>query len=325
MPASFDTPVVFWIFKRPETTEKVFAAIAQARPKNLFVFAEGPRPDHPEDQALCAQARAIVKVDWPCNFQYDYAPKHMGGKVRFATAMKWIFSQVDRAIILEDDCVPDPSFFPFCAELLEKYKDDTRIGMITGFNAQLGRSRTKDSYFFSTYHFCWGWATWRRTWQCFDEDLGTFEKQWPQVRDAGWIKTRFRRKASQAQWSVLFEDLYRLGGKNITDGYWTFTALTRNLLTIIPNQNLISNIGWGKTATHTKLTDRYAYLPTIPMQFPLRHPGKIAVNTKADDFVERILFSPSLLRKRWNRILSILVHGFSALMVLGPKRKQQAE
>jgi hypothetical protein len=177
-----ETPVALIIFNRPATTERVFAEIARARPRRLFVIADGPRSDHPDDARQCAAARAVVeKVDWPCTVATTYAEANLGCGKRPATGLAWLFQHVDRAIILEDDCVPDPSFFRFCDELLEKYRDDPRVMMVAG--TSLCPVPTAYSYSFCYHHSNCGWATWRRAWRYFDARI----PRWPTLRDTPWL------------------------------------------------------------------------------------------------------------------------------------------
>ena len=163
-----DTPVVLVIFNRPDFTEVVFRAIAQARPKRLFVLADGPR--NPEEAALCAETRAVIKVDWPCDLTMDVSEVNLGCRYRCAGGFDMVFAETETAIILDDDCVPDPTFFRFCEEMLDRYRDDERVMSITGSN-YLGRWRRgwrSPSYHFSYFGSPWGWASWRRAWNHYD-------------------------------------------------------------------------------------------------------------------------------------------------------------
>ena len=172
------TPVAFLIFNRPDTTARVFEAIRQAKPPKLLVVADGPRPDRPDDVEKCKAARAIIdRVDWACEVLTNYSDLNLGCGKRPATGITWVFEQVEEAIIFEDDCLPHPSFFRFCEELLNYYRHDERIMVISGNNFQFGRNRTDDSYYFSRYNHIWGWASWRRAWEYFDYDL----KLWPKI------------------------------------------------------------------------------------------------------------------------------------------------
>ena len=177
-----ETPVAFLVFNRPHTTDKVFSEIAAANPRKLLIVADGPRPDQPGEAERCVAVRAIVdRVDWDCEVLTNYSDINLGCKARISSGLDWVFDTVEEAIVLEDDCLPHPSFFRFCEELLVKYRDDERIAQIGGVNFQSGRRRTNYSYYFSRYAHIWGWATWRRAWRHYDVAL----KAWPLIRDGG--------------------------------------------------------------------------------------------------------------------------------------------
>jgi hypothetical protein len=263
------TPVALFIFNRPETTAQVFAAIRQARPPQLLVVADGPRGDRPEDLQKCADARQIIAgVDWPCEVLTDYAEENMGCMQRMFSGLNWVFSLVPEAIILEDDCLPHPSFFPFCEELLERYRHDSRIGIISGQNSLRGYRRCADSYYYAQIPYIWGWATWRRTWDAYD-----FQMQlWPQIRDGGWLQDIFRNNQIASAWQSTLEHNYS-GFFNAWDYQLTFASLINNWLNPTANVNLVSNIGFGADATNTQENDSvFANLTAQEMMFPLKHP-----------------------------------------------------
>ena len=179
------TPVAFIIFKRPEETQRVFAEIRKVKPPKLLVVADGPRPDKPGEDRQCAAARAIIEqVDWECEVLQNYADRNLGCRLRVSSGLDWVFDTVEEAIIIEDDCLPHPTFFRFAEELLERYRDDSRIMSISGQNVQFGRKRTDYSYYFSRYNHCWSWASWRRAWQYYDVEM----KIWPKIRDSSFLK-----------------------------------------------------------------------------------------------------------------------------------------
>jgi hypothetical protein len=293
-----NTPVAFLIFNRPHTTERVFAEIARARPPKLLVVADGPRSDRPGEALLCAQTRAIVeRIDWDCEVLTNFAEQNMGCKKRIASGIDWIFSQVPEAIILEDDCLPEQSFFRFCEEMLIRYRDDERVGMVSGGNLQFGRRRGDSSYYFSRYTHIWGWATWRRAWQYYDRDI----EQWPAFRQEGWLQQLFDRPGEQLYWEQSFELVH--GGKLDTwDCSWTFASLLRGMLQIVPNVNLISNIGFGADATHTHVVGEHANMPTAPIEFPLTHPQFLLANTEADRFISEEQIAPSFFKRQLRRL-----------------------
>lgn len=275
------TPLVFIIFNRPEVTKRVFDAIRNARPKRLFVIADGPRNDHPEDQGLCARTRAVVDyVDWPCEVVRDYAETNMGCGKRPASGISHVFTQVEEAIILEDDCLPHPSFFPYCEELLARYRDDERIMAICGTNFQPGISRSPYSYYFSLFPHCTGWASWQRAWQHYDYDMSLL----PEVLEQGWIESIFPDKKAARYWKTRFREVSGIPQSHIWDFQWTFACWIQGGLSIIPRNNLVTNIGYGPTATHTKSeTDRFANLTVKEISFPLLHPPFVIRDSQTDN------------------------------------------
>lgn len=297
------TPVAFLIFSRPDTTIRVFEEIRRARPPRLLVVADGPRADRPGEADKCQTVRAIVtRVDWPCEVFTNYSDVNLGCKRRVSSGLDWVFDNVEEAIILEDDCLPHPSFFRFCEELLDKYRDDERIMMISGDNFQVGRQRTSYSYYFSQYVHIWGWASWRRAWKKYDVSM----KLWPKVRDGGWLVDLFAEKRIVRYWSRLFEQVYR-GEINTWDYQWTFACLVQRGLIILPNNNLVSNIGFGGEATHTAVQSRFANMNTEPMLFPLSHPPCIIQDAKADIITNNKMYALSYFDRAVNRLKRLVV------------------
>ena len=296
------TPVALLIFNRPDTTECVFNAIARARPSKLLVVADGPRDSRAGEAARCEQTRAIIKrVDWDCEVITNFADRNMGCKLRVSSGIDWIFEQVEEAIILEDDCLPDSSFFRFCDEMLERYRDNERVGMVSGGNLQFGRHRGTDSYYFSKYTHIWGWASWRRAWKYYDRDI----THWPEFKAQGLLEQMFATPGEQTYWQNSFQWVHE-GSLDTWDVSWTFTALTHGLLQVVPNVNLISNIGFGADATHTHVVGVHANLPTQAIEFPLQHPTFVLPNLEADRYIASDQLAPSFYTRQWRRIKRIL-------------------
>ncbi|AFY39023.1 methyltransferase FkbM [[Leptolyngbya] sp. PCC 7376] len=298
------TPVAFIIFNRPDTTRRVFEAIRQAQPPKLLVIADGPRGDRPDEADKCIATRNIIKeVDWDCEVLTNYSDTNLGCKKRVSSGINWVFDQVEEAIILEDDCLPDPSFFPFCEELLEKYRHDTRIMMISGDNFQFGKARTQDSYYFSKYYHIWGWATWRRAWQHYDVDL----KQWPKIRDGGWLKDIFNNDWLTIKYrSKIFQKMYEKA-VDTWDYQWSFTCWTQSGLSIMPNVNLISNIGFGEAASRTKNNKSiFANMAVSSVDFPLLHPDFVIRDLETDQKTARLVFGyPARIQRKLKQILGL--------------------
>ena len=289
------TPVAFIIFNRPDTTERVFAEIAKAKPPKLLVVGDGPRESRSEEADKVAATRAIIKrVDWDCEVLTNFSEVNMGCKRRVSSGIDWVFEQVEEAIFLEDDGLPNPTFFRFCQELLEGYRHDQRIGMISGDNFQFGRRRNGDSYYFSKYVHIWGWASWRDRW------VGNYDvtmARWPQIRNEGLLANMVGNGREAAYWHKIFERVHR-GEIDTWDYQWVFANWMGARLSITPAVNLISNIGFGRDATHTTGGSDLANLGLAPISFPLIHPLGVFRNDHADKFEYHKCFRVPL----WKRV-----------------------
>jgi hypothetical protein len=279
------TPVVLLVFKRPDTTKKVFEAIRSAKPSQLLLIADGPRCDRPEEVEKCAATRAIIdRVDWDCEVLKNYADTNLGCGKRVATGLDWVFENVEEAIILEDDCVPHPTFFRFCEELLERYRYDERIFSISGQNFQFGRNQTSDSYYFSHFNHSWGWASWRRAWKYFDFDM----KCWPEVNQKNLLNSVLSDSKTVKDWTRIFQLTYE-NHANIWDYQWRLAMWMQSGLSVLPHVDLVSNIGFGKNSTNTK--DEIVPITTQAIQFPLKHPSYLVRNLKADNYTQKTIFN----------------------------------
>lgn len=268
-----DTPVAFIIFNRPDLTQLVFEAIAKAKPRKLLVIADGPR--FPEEAEKCRQAREVIQnVDWECEVLTNFSDINLGCKMRPATGLDWVFSLVEEAIILEDDCLPHIDFFVYCAELLEKYRDDERIMTISGNNFQSEKQWNTHSYYFSNYTLTWGWASWRRAWQHYDVAM----EHWPEIRDSSLLP--FNDENEKGYWVKILNSVYE-GKIDAWDYQWSFACWSQNSLTVIPSKNLVSNIGFREDATHTQGNSVLASIPTATLG-KLQHPQYIAKHNEAD-------------------------------------------
>jgi hypothetical protein len=304
------TPVAFLIFNRPETTARVFERIREAKPPQLLVVADGPRQDKIGEAQKCILTRAIIdRVDWDCELKTNYSEVNLGCKLRVSSGIDWVFQQVEEAIILEDDCVPDFSFFRYCEELLELYRHDRRIMFISGDNFQFGRKSTADSYYFSK---CinntppiWGWATWRRTWQHYDVNI----KLWKNIIDNNcddWLYDILDDRHLVNLWKQRFQSIYN-NNFDTWDYQLVFACWSQSGLVIQPNINLVSNIGYGSAATHSKtLITEFANMPVEKMSFPMQHSEFMVRDAKADKYtkdsmkkltrIKQIISNPSRLK-----------------------------
>ncbi|MDB5244343.1 MAG: methyltransferase FkbM [Parcubacteria group bacterium] len=276
------TPVAFIVFKRPEKTARVFEAIRQARPKQLFIIADGPR--NVEEKIKTDAVRAITEnIDWDCEVKRLYQEKNLGVKYGPPAGISWVFTHVDRCIFLEDDCLPDPTFFPYCTELLERYESDDRVMLISGDNFQQKNKyfNCPESYYFSVSPNLWGWASWRRAWQKFEEEPMS---SWPEFKNSETFKQIFPDGAVREWWSILFERNW-LKTVNTWEGPWLYVCIKVGLC-INPVTNLVSNIGHDEEGAHWKQglspKDEKANLPRIPVTFPLIHPKMVQANQGAD-------------------------------------------
>ncbi|MEH1835701.1 MAG: glycosyltransferase family 2 protein [Nostoc sp.] len=289
-----ETPVTFIIFKRPQTTEKVFDAIRQAKPTKLFVIADGPRTDREGEAEKCEATRAIIeRVDWNCEVIKNYSDINLGCAKRVSSGLDWVFNNVEETIILEDDCIPHPTFFRFSEEMLEKYRDDTRISTISAQNLQFGRKRTNYSYYFSRYTLCWGWASWRRAWQHYDLTL----KLWQEVQAENLLHDILIDPKAVSYWRRIFQSVYNNPTATIWDYQWTFACWIQGSLSIIPNVNLISNVGVGPDSTHFTSSQGFSFINMSmqAMEFPLKHPPYIVRNVEADNFTQKTVYKATTL------------------------------
>jgi len=284
---NFSTPVLFLVFNRPETTKQVFEAIRQDRPKQLFIAADGPRSDRPDDKQKCEQVLEIVTaVDWKCDVKTLLRESNLGCQQAVSGAINWFFENVEEGIILEDDCLPDKTFFRFCQELLERYRNDKRIFVVSGNNFQQGQRRTEYSYYFSLFNHCWGWATFKRAWEKFDFNM----QLWPEIKEGGWLLDILHDKTAYKYWERIYRNVYN--GKINSWAYrWTFSCWLQNGLTILPCINMVKNIGFDKDATHTKTTYRASASKAYRMDFPLVHPPFIIRDVRADRFTQKNHFA----------------------------------
>jgi hypothetical protein len=290
---TIQVPVVMTIFARPDTTRRVLDAVRVARPPRLLVVADAPRPDREDDAANCAAARAVIeRVDWECEVQTNFADAHMGLKRRVESGLSWAFELVEEAIVLEDDCLPHPTFFGFCEELLDRFRDDPRVMAISGDNLQSERRAPAYSYAFSRYPQIWGWATWRRAWRHYDPGMS----RWPALRRDRWLEELFDDPHAVAYWSHQFDLTHRT--QHTWDHGWLMACWLAHGLCATPSVNLVSNLGFRADGTHTSGQYRspFSNIPVEAMAWPLRHPDAVSADADADRFIEDVMFSGNVSR-----------------------------
>lgn len=264
--------------------------MATVRPDRLYVIADAPRDER--DRAACEETLHIASTpSWPCALHVNRAESNLGCRRRISTGLDWVFEHEESAIVLEDDLLPGEDFFPFCTELLERYRDDTRIMHIGGNNHQQGIVRNSDSYYFSKHTHCWGWATWQRAWRHYDADM----QAWPAFRDGGYLervcpdpleREYFTRKLNQVH----------AGQVDSWAFVWTYSCWRQNGLGIIPTVNLVGNEGIDDQATHTRGLDYLNDFRAEALAWPLRHPTTVCPLETADHFTFNVLFEGNAIR-----------------------------
>ncbi len=284
------TPVLFLIYKRPETTKRVFEAIRKAKPPRLYVAADGSRADKSGEAEKCEEVRRIATaVDWDCEVKTLFREENLGCGKAVSSAITWFFENEEEGIILEDDCLPSQSFFWFCEKLLERYRGDERVMHIGGTNKGISFEE-EYSYFFSKYVQIWGWATWRRAWEKYDVKI----KKWNKIKEKledyyGSAREVYVRRKQ-------FHSVY--SGNIDAWGYqWNFACLINWGLSILPAINLISNLGFCDEATHTKIKNSYAELERYEIRGDLVHPEFVIFNKKFERL--NIHFSKVEIFKAW--------------------------
>lgn len=289
------SPVALALFSRPDMTARLLDSVREAKPKRLLVFADGPRPGVDGEAELCAETRAVLdRVDWPCEVQTNLAEANMGSRRRLETGLDWVFSQTEEAIVIEDDCLPEQTFYPYCDELLARYRDDERVFAISGDDFRYRPELPAESYIFSRYPLIWGWATWGRAWRRHDPTLA----RWPHLREEGWLEDFLGDANAAVYWGHRFDQVHA-GGLSWDIG-WLFTCWADQGLTALPTVNLVTNLGFRGDATHTVPLDEhrspFAAIPTEPIAFPLAGPEEVARDQETDDFIEDVVFSGNLQR-----------------------------
>lgn len=275
----FETPILFIIFNRPETTEKVFEQIKKIKPKYLFIAADGSRKDKLGEEELCEKTRAIIKnIDWDCELKTLFRDVNLGCGIAPFEAITWFFDNVEQGIILEDDCLPIDSFFTFCEVMLDKYKGNDNIMQVSGSNFTLGLVPLNESYYFSKIPITWGWATWKRAWKRMDYHMHNYYEYKEKLEFNSYIWCE--------HWDSLVETNNDI---KAWDFQWYFAIYISNGIVIYPKYNLITNIGFSvSNATHTFAKPWwYESLQTKNIR-NIKHPSKIKINEVMDKQFELI-------------------------------------
>jgi hypothetical protein len=293
-----DVPILLIAFRRPELTARVLTAIAAQRPARLFVAVDGARPQVEGEADLVRRTLQAVEegVTWPCRLEWLVQPTNLGCRLGVVAGLDWFFAQVSEGIVLEDDILPDPSFFPYCAELLERYRQDPAVGAIAGATAGLSPAARSASYRFSRFLPVWGWASWRRAWQQNDPHL----QEWPRLREPPWLEdlggAYFARRMRR------FLDQVAEGSCDTWDYGWFLSCWRHGMKGCVPAVNLVRNLGFGDSgATHCR--QGRSPLPAAgTLAGPLRHPHHRQLDPQADARLFDRLYAPSLALRAWRRL-----------------------
>lgn len=297
------TPVAFFIFCRPETTERVWARIREAEPKTLYLCADAARPDREGEAERVAAARRIVEtVDWECDVHRIYADRNMGCHDRVVSGLNEIFQTEERVIVLEDDCLPDLSFFPYCDELLDRYADNDRVLAVCGFNPGAETLSREESYSFSRNPACWGWATWKRAWRLYDDSMSCWSTP---ARKNGIL-------ARNPELRRFLDRMVHATESKQVDSWanrWLLSALDNDALSCVPRVNLVRHLHSAVGATH--VTEDIG-IPAAALDFPLVHPQAIQRNVALDRVVAERVWDVLPFHRRVLRRLRLMFKGATA-------------
>jgi hypothetical protein len=295
--STIDTPVLFLIFSRPDTTRKVFEAIRSARPSRLFIAADGPRAHKEGEAEKCEECRKVAtEVDWPCEVHTLFRTENIGCGKGVSGAISWFFEHVEEGIILEDDTLPGPGFFRFCSDLLEKYRYDTRVMAVSGSSLPCRLSEHSEySYFFSNWDYIWGWATWRRAWKYYDYSMPHYEH----MVQNGYFGSNYYSLFEKYYINHSYDRSY-YANKSVTwwSYQWGYARKINSGLVAVPVRNFIVNIGLGAGATNTTAENRWSFFKFEKMDFPLKHPDFVMVDRTTDDEIFKRHFTTPLSRMK---------------------------
>ena len=275
---SFDLPVLLLTWRRPHTTKQVIEALRAVAPSHLYVASDGPRSEADARNIEVTRELITALIDWPCELRTRFSDYNQGCQLGVSSAISWFFEQEEVGIVLEDDCVPHPDFFVYCRELLIRYRNDTRIWCISGDNFQNGAWHGEGSYYFSRYNHCWGWATWRRCWTEYANHVQIWESV--QASNA-WQRAMFEHSEERSYWMNIWDQLFTRGIPDSWAYRWSLVCMANHGLTALPNQNLVTNVGFGDQATHTIHHLQQGEKKGLGT---LMHPSFVYRNSEADEF-----------------------------------------
>ncbi|MEM6802273.1 MAG: nucleotide-diphospho-sugar transferase [Bacteroidota bacterium] len=297
-PYKTKSPILLVLFNRADKAQKLLSHIKQVAPPQLFIAVDGPREGNEQDKVgIEANRKLLDFIDWDCEVKTLFQEKNLGVGKGPATAISWFFDHVESGIILEDDCMPNLSFFKFCDELLERYKDDTRVMQISGTNFLKGWKREEEySYYFSEVGSCWGWASWARAWKHYD----FYAKSIPEMVKKGYTKEFF--------FSHILERIANDPNldKDAWDFQWDYAKFLQSGLSIVPNTNTVLNIGLGDDSTHSFDSEKYHFENNEPLEFPLKHPPFVIKDVVSDQRYFKEFWQKSRAHRLKQKIKKVL-------------------
>ena len=292
--ADFQVPILILAFNRPDYLIQLIEKLEVVRPQNIYLAIDGPRALKPDEAALCQECeRLFDNLSWKPLVTKRVLTENLGCGKGVSSAISWFFKNVEAGIILEDDCLPDSSFFSYCAELLERYRETPKIMAICGTNLSTPGAFSA-SYSFSNYCHVWGWATWRRAWDHYDFEMRLWQEEGAHEEIPALIRSLPKTKL---YWTEIFRSMSR-GLMDTWDFQWVWAIWKSQGLSVIPKTNLVTNIGFDERATHTKRKDAGRSLGVQPLTFPLIHPARIEEDRAHDIKISRAEFSKKNLIER---------------------------
>ena len=297
-------PILILAWKRPNHVKKVISSLRKIKPINIYVSCDGSDGINKLESSLVEETREVIQkeIDWECKINFNFSKKKLGCRFGVSNGINWFFQNVNEGIIIEDDCIIHPHFFHFAEVLLEKYKYDSRIGSISASNLQNGIKRGSSSYYFSKYHHCWGWATWKDRWKNYDQEL----ESWKFIKTNKLERQIFGTNSEIKYWNRIFQKLYHFNKPDSWAYRWFISCQANRLISIIPNINLAQNIGFGKDGTNTIKGESPLKIDIEEISkfsmLPIKHPEFIITSSLADEYTFKNHYNPSLKTRIMNRI-----------------------
>lgn len=295
-------PVLLLIYNRPEYTKKSIANLRKIKPKKIYIFCDGPKNE--KDKHLCSKTiDETQKINWKCTIKRKFLKKNLGCKDGVSLGISWFFKKNSKGIILEDDCIPNKSFFQFCEKMFHFYNNSKIVGCITGDNFLLNKFKFKDGYYFSKYANCWGWATWKRSWNLYKKDINF----WPNYKKSKSWKNNFLSNYERKYWNLIFDECY----KDKLDSWaysWTLCLWKNKLLTVTPSKNLVKNIGLSTSRKKLFTLSSPTYKTENLNIKKIKFNNNLKIDQKADSFVFDKHFKGKIKIYFWN-ILRIFNYG----------------